>query len=85
MSDKMKLRCKIYPKYLDEILNGMKTMEYREIESIEFDDGKRKVLMEVIKVFDTGITNEEKIRKRYPDVPWKNKPMICIELGKILK
>lgn len=78
----MNLKCKIYPKYLDEIIKGKKKYEYREIESIEFDDGNRKIMVDVISVWGLSKFSAESTRGRYPDVPWQNKPMIGIELGK---
>jgi len=79
----MKLKCKIYPKYLDDILNKEKNWEFREIESIIFDDGKRKVEVDVL--FVGAVLNTEDVKESYPDVKWGNKPIIRIELGKILK
>jgi len=80
----VKLRCKIYPKYLDLILNGKKKHEYREVEGIEFNDGKRKVLVEIASIHEVHEDYAKPIRKKYPDVPWQNKPMIEIELGKVI-
>ena len=81
---KINLKAKIFPKYLDDILSGIKKCEYREIESIELTDGKRTFIFDVV-----GLeipTDEE--RKGIElcqgrDVKWTGKPMLVIELGKI--
>ena len=43
----MKLHAKILPEYLDLILDGTKTIEIRELESITFTDGKREHTFEI--------------------------------------
>lgn len=76
----MKLKAKIFPKHLDEILNGKKNMEYREIESIVLTDGKRTVEFPIRRILNPDISMGDYIMGHYNDVKWKGKPMIAIEL-----
>jgi len=78
----MMLKCKILPKYLDEILQGRKQIEYREIEGIEFNDGTRKVVVN-IKNIDNLIDNDFLI-DNYPDIKWGDKLKIRIFLGSVI-
>lgn len=81
----MMLRCKILPKYLDDILNGRKDIEYREIEGIEFNDGTRTV---VLNVLDIEVLDDEKaefLSDNFPDVKWGKKMKVKIILGNKVK
>lgn len=75
----MILRAKILPKYLDEILRGKKSYEYREIEGIELDDGKRKITFEVLSI-DENVTIDF-LKKHFPDIKWGKSPKIRIWIG----
>lgn len=77
----MMLKAKIKPKYLDEIIKGKKQFEYREIEGMEFDDGNRKAIFEVIDVDDK--IDDNFLETHFPDIKWGNKPKIRILIGKM--
>ncbi len=75
----MKLRAKISPKYLDQIVRGEKAWEYRQIETITLvcPDGR-------IAEFGVGrldIVSAEIVAKYHPDVPWDlKKPVLAMKL-----
>jgi len=79
----MKLRAKILNKYLKQILEGKKKVEYRQVESIILVDEQRKEYeFEVENIRDAWYTIDM-LKFRYPDVPWDdNLPTIAIELGR---
>ena len=88
----MKLKCKIKDKYMKQILEGKKKVEYRQVESIIFVDEQGEEyefeVKELLKVPDDMyfISNIDDLRVRYPDVPWKdNLPTIAIRLGRRIK
>ena len=94
----MKLRCRIKNEYLKDILEGIKTIEYRQwikhqqIESIIFiDEQDREYEFEVksVKTVDKDYGGEDVLkllRKKYPDVPWDDDlPITAIRLGKRLR
>jgi len=78
----MILRCKIKPKYLNDILEGRKSIEYREIEAIEFDDGNRKIAFNVKNI--DNLIDTDFLKKNYPDVKWGDKLKIRIFLGNVI-
>lgn len=79
----MILRCKIYPKYLNDILEGKKSIEYREIEGIEFDDGNRKIKFNVKNI--DNLIDTDFLKKNFPDVKWSDKLKLRIFLGELIK
>jgi len=79
----MILRCKIYPKYLDEILEGKKNIEYREIEGIEFDDGNRKIMFNVKNI--DNFADIDFLKKNFPDVKWGDKLKLRIFLDGVIR
>ena len=80
----MKLKCKIKDKYLQMILQGIKTKEYRQVESIIFvDEQGKEYEFEVISIIP-AVTSH--LMEDYPDIDWKyNLPSLQIELGKRIK
>lgn len=79
----MKLKAKIYPKYLDDILSGEKLLEHRQIESITLTDGKREIEIDVPRMY---VVNEDStidhIMSQHPDVKWNDtKPILELVLG----
>ena len=87
----MKLQAKIKNKYLKQILEGKKNVEYRQIESIVFvDEQGNEYEFKVNKIFnipqDTYILTINDLRMLYPDVPWKDNMLtIGIVLGERIK
>jgi hypothetical protein len=84
----MKLRAKVNSAYLDQILEGTKKIEYRQIESmILVDENQREVEVEAIQVVRVHDVKEyDKIIVDHPNVPWD--PEMCIHkiyLGEVLK
>jgi hypothetical protein len=82
----MKIAAKIKAKYLDQILSGEKKVELRQFESITLEDENgRKAEIEIKYITIEGnVFFDEKTRKQYPDVPWKDGLKIHkIYLGKI--
>lgn len=82
----MKLRAKIYPKYLNQILNGDKSVEVRQIESMILVNSETGEEFE-FEVRDVEKTTDLKlIQKVFPDVKWNpDLPTIMIDLGDIIK
>ena len=82
----MKLKAKIKNKYLKEILEGGKKVEYRQIESITLvDEDGNEHEFGVIDVRVLRPSEKNLLKKTYPDVEWKdNLPTIGILLGKRL-
>ena len=68
----MKIKAKIRPEYLDEILSGKKEFEYRQIEYMELTDGQRTVRAKVSRIVDFDPVAERRIRARYPEVCWES-------------
>lgn len=90
----MKLTCKITPKYMQQILDGKKNIEYRQVESIIFKCGEDKKYE--FEVSDISVYPKEKdlpypnvtrqLRKRYPDIDWRDDlQTFAIFLGKRVK
>ena len=79
----MKLKCKIKDKYLKQILNGEKKIDYRQIESITFvDESGKEHEFEVRDIYLTVYSSW--LKNSYPDIEWKdNLPTIGIKLGKL--
>jgi len=83
----MKLRAKIKNKYLKQILEGKKKVEYRQVESIILvDEQGKEYEFEVKRI---GLTpSVEWLREKFPDVEWKDelrRTTIIIELGRRMK
>jgi hypothetical protein len=81
----MKLRAKIRPDYLDQILSGDKRVEYRQLEEIELDDGQRVVRFTVDSVNRLSRFWDMRVRENHPDVPWLEMPIHEIRLGVMLE
>lgn len=84
----MKLKAKISKKYLNQIISGEKTIEYRNVESIILSDGKRtrEYKVEALYAFNPITANFDNkmgwMRNRFKDVVWKdNEPLLEIYLG----
>ena len=79
----MKLKCKIKDKYLKQILNGEKKIDYRQIESIIFVDESGKEHEFEVKGITLVVLDDGYLKENYPDIEWKdNLPTIGIRLGK---
>ena len=65
----MIIRAKIRPRYLDEIVEGKKTMEFRQIEDFILTDGRRTVHTAVLNIENAGALKRE-IMAKYPSIPW---------------
>ena len=80
----MKLRARIRAKYLDEIIAGKKTCEYRQIESMELTDEKGRVKTFIVN--NITYASLDDVRYAYPDVPWvEDEPVYKIGLGEEVK
>lgn len=80
----MKLRAKIEPKYLSEILLGHKTREFREIDCIELHDGNRTIVFEIDDARVLPKKRADRVRKHHSDIIWGGSPMLEIKIGKVL-
>ena len=82
----MKLHAKIKSKYLDKILSGEKTCEYRQFESIELrDEGGRTAEFDIVRIDNVADPYLEVVRD-HPDIDWdEDKPIYKIKLGKQIK
>jgi hypothetical protein len=73
----MKLSAKIRAEYLDQLLNGSKDAEYRQFETITLTDenGRSRVFNIIV---TRPLTNKQAklIRKKYPNIPWKQDKQI---------
>lgn len=76
------LKAKIHKHYLDQILQKKKVCEFREVEGITFTDGERTATFEVTEIDTADEPTKQAIYDRYPDVPWTDKPLARIWLGK---
>lgn len=80
----MKLRCKILPKFWDQIQRGEKAVEYRQVESIVLVNTETQEEME-LDVVDLWVLSKRRQKRqmaRYPEVAWNpNYPMLAILLG----
>lgn len=83
----MKLRCKILPKYYDEIKLGNKDFDYRHLESITFVcKGRRPLEFEIKTLRKISSCYKQFVAGQYSDIPWDNeKPIYLISLGKRIK
>lgn len=84
----MKIRAKVFSKYLDQLLSGEKTKEFRQFESmILTDENGREAEFDISSVIKDGnVYADLKLRKQYPDVPWiDGKKIYTIYLGKRIK
>ena len=84
----MKLYAKIMSKYLDQILNGERTKELRQFESITLTDETGREATFAIKyiTIDGNVEFDQKTRKAHPDIPWKDGLRIHkVYLGQRLK
>jgi len=80
----MKLKCKIKDKYLKQILNGEKKIDYRQIESITFVDESGKEHEFEVRDILLVVLDDGWLKENYPDIEWKdNLPTIGIKLGKL--
>lgn len=81
----MKLRAKIYPQYLKQILSGEKTEELRQLETITLVDAETGDEYE-FEITNIGITSAICARDKHPDVKWDDsKPVIVLKLGEEVK
>lgn len=64
----MKIEARINPKYLDDILAGRKTAEYRQVEELILTDGHRALHTRVKAIKEAE--DPEAIKKSHPLVPW---------------
>jgi uncharacterized protein with HEPN domain len=73
---KMRLEAKIKSNYLNDILDGSKTMEFRQFDGsdtlILTDETGRKVKCQIESVMEAGAAFEKTIRENHQDVKWKN-------------
>ena len=89
----MKLKCKIRDKYLKQILEGKKKVEYRQVESIIFVDDQGKEYEFEVKDVEApkdidGIRGSfiHWLKHKYLEVPWDDDlPTIAIRLGRRIK
>ena len=79
----MKLNAKIYPKYLDMILEGKKDIELRQLESITLSDGKRTHTFRIRNA--TIEENRGFYSSIFPDMFEYDCPVLVMELGRELK
>ena len=78
----MKLKAKIKPKYLDEILSHNKKVEYRQFDEIELDDGKRVATFGVDEITRLPFSAAREVMRNHSDVNWVNElPIHEIKLG----
>jgi len=81
----MKLYAKILPKYLDRILKGEKSIDYRQFESIVFENTEtgERIEFDIEKII-TRI-NQGPLKIVYKDIPWhQGKHIYGIKLGRRL-
>jgi hypothetical protein len=82
----MKLTAKILPKYLDQLLSGVKKFELRQFESITLTDGTRSVEFDISFIEEPPEKFLEEYKQIYSDVKWdEDKPVYVIRLGKLIK
>ena len=83
----MMLKSKIKSKYLNEILDGRKICEFREIEGYELtDENGRTVTFYVTEIDTADEHTRQAIADRYPDVHFRaDRPLARIWLGKEIK
>ena len=84
MEKKMKLQAKIKSKYLDKILSGEKTCEYRQFESIELrDEDGRTAEFDIVRIDDVTDPYLEVVLRDHLDIDWDEDKLIYkIKLGK---
>ena len=68
--EQMMLKAKIKREYMDQIVNGEKTTEYRQIEGLLLSDGNRTLKVRVRNIHMLNIAEQMRIMQRYPDVKW---------------
>jgi len=89
----MKLRAKILEKYLKQILEGKKKVEYRQVESIILvDEQQKEYEFEVKDIQDSRRSATYPfgilwyVKRGYPELQWDdNLPTIAIRLGRRIK
>ncbi len=67
--DKVKIWAKIRKKYMDEIVEGKKRLEFRQVEDLILSDGKRTLHTRVLDIRPAGFM-EEQIKAEHPGIPW---------------
>lgn len=69
--------------YFQQIANGMKSHEFRQIEGIILENKQTHEIKQFpvknITLLDPFRT--EQVKRNYPKVPWNDKPVFAIELG----
>jgi len=67
----MKLKAKIKAKYLDQLIDGSKNLEFSQIENIELtDENGRCVEFPVYDIFKLNGDFRGFIEEIYPDISW---------------
>ena len=80
----MLIKAKIKPKYLDDIIEGRKRQEYRQIEDFILYDGRRTLHTVVKNISSAGALSKE-IMAKYPDVPWiPELPIFIIDMQPVI-
>ena len=69
----MKLEARVKSKYLDELLSGTKTAEFRQFEYLSLiDENNRIAFFKIVDIFKLNVDVDSLLRaKIYTDVPWK--------------
>lgn len=67
----MKLYAKILPKYLKQIQEGKKDSDYRQFESIVFENAETGEKVEHTILAVDYCTRPEAVKEKYPDVKWR--------------
>jgi len=80
----MDIRAKVLPKYWKQLKSGEKTTEFRQVDNyIPVNSKTGEELVIPIKRLEMCHRIEADIvAAKYPDVPWKAKPIYKIELEK---
>lgn len=66
----MKIRAKIKPNYLDDILKGKKDFEYRQVEELILTDGQRTLHTEVLDIRKESPKYAEETKRIFKNLPW---------------
>jgi hypothetical protein len=76
VGDTMMLKAKINREYLDQIISGNKSTEYRQIEGILLSDGNRTLEADVRSIKGLSLSQRYDVMRRYPAVRWKTDQQI---------
>lgn len=78
----MKLIAKITAKYLDKILSGDKTAEYRQFDGTDkmevTDENGRTVTLRILSCHEASQELEGAVRREHSDIAWKETEPIMV-------